>query len=560
MRHFCTYFDSRYLVRGLAMYRSLARHCPDFRLYVLCLNDICYDALARAALPHVVPIRLPDLERFDPALAAVRARRGRVAYYFTLTPALPQFILAAEPDIELITYIDSDLLFFDSPEPLYSELGDQSILIIGHRFSERNAYRVQYGRYNVGWVTWRNDRQGRACLNAYRERCLEWCYSFMENGRFADQCYLDAWPECFSRLVEARHRGCNVAPWNIDSFPIVLRDGQVFVDEDPLVFYHFHALKSTTALDLSSTGLEDYVPDLVGLDLELILGAIYLPYLVALRSAAADVAALGLEELGEVEAAVQLPPWRDSFAWVHQVSEVQVWNRPPAIDPHRALACRADAFAQVARDGARGTRIDPGGRLLDPDSVRELILDRVFHDAADGGALDILDWGGARDGLPALAMARKRRRAQPLRYRILDAPIPPTDLEAGYPDLERVRSLADALRAPPRVILAGQRVSECGDWFSILTLLQASGADWIVLDVRTTTDHTGLQARRRLSGSASVRPIWIHKRQELAQAFAQLGLTVADEYVWSDSVFVLGCVESIDHRTIVLRRAGSHRS
>ncbi|MCJ2133388.1 hypothetical protein MKK69_04810 [Methylobacterium sp. J-026] len=560
MRYFCTYFDARYLSRGLAMYRSLARHCPAFRLYVLCLNDTCYDALNRAALPHLVPIRLPDLEQFDPALAAVRARRRRVEYYFTLTPSLPLFILAADPEIDLITYIDADILFFSTPEPIYSELGDQSILIIGHRFSERNAHRAQYGRYNVGWVTWRNDRQGRACLDTYRERCLEWCYAFLENGRFADQRYLDAWPETFSRLVEARHRGCNVAPWNIDTDRLMLRDGQVFVDDDRLIFYHFHALKSTTELDLSGMGIDEYVPNLAGLDRTVIFGSIYLPYLLALADARAEIETLGFAEPETVEAAVQVPLWRDSFAWSHQVSEAPAWNRLPEIDPHRALACRADARAEAERDAGAARRVDPGGRLLDADAVRELILDRVFRDAVDGGPLDVLDWGGARAGLPALSLARRRRGTRTLRYRLLDAPVPAEDLAEAYPGLEIVRSLADALREPPRVILAGARVSECADWPAILALLRGSGVAWIVLDVHTTTDHDGLQARRRVCGSASVRPIWVHKRRELAEAFGRLGLAVADEYVWSDSVYIQGCVESIDHRTIVLRREGSDRA
>lgn len=85
MRHYCTYFDSHYLLRGLVLYRSLLEHGGDFQLYVLCLDDTCYDALGRLGLDRLQLIRLPDLEAYDGELAVARARRSQVEYYFTLT-------------------------------------------------------------------------------------------------------------------------------------------------------------------------------------------------------------------------------------------------------------------------------------------------------------------------------------------------------------------------------------------------------------------------------------------------------------------------------------------
>ena len=41
-RDYCTYFDHRYLARGLALFRSLERHAGDFRLFV---QKLGYQAL-----------------------------------------------------------------------------------------------------------------------------------------------------------------------------------------------------------------------------------------------------------------------------------------------------------------------------------------------------------------------------------------------------------------------------------------------------------------------------------------------------------------------------------
>ncbi len=61
-RYFCTYFDRNYLPRGLALYRSLQRHCPDFQLWVLCMDRICYEVLTTLGLPGVHAIALDDYE------------------------------------------------------------------------------------------------------------------------------------------------------------------------------------------------------------------------------------------------------------------------------------------------------------------------------------------------------------------------------------------------------------------------------------------------------------------------------------------------------------------
>ena len=46
MNRYCTYFDQRYLDRGLAMMRSLRAVDPDCQVTVLCLTASCEEAVA----------------------------------------------------------------------------------------------------------------------------------------------------------------------------------------------------------------------------------------------------------------------------------------------------------------------------------------------------------------------------------------------------------------------------------------------------------------------------------------------------------------------------------
>ena len=243
MRHYCTYFDRHYLVRGLALYQSLKRHDGPFTLWVLCFDDWSYDVLTRLAEPDLRPIALADFERDDAALLAVKPTRSKVEYYFTCSPSLPLYVLNAHPEIELLTYLDADLFFYADPTPIFDEMGGGSILIGEHRYPPDLRYMEVHGVYNVGLLAFRNDERARACLQWWRERCLEWCYDRPEDGKYADQKYLDDWPERFPGTVVLQHPGAGLAPWNWKNYALTVTQGRVTVDGLPLLFFHFHGLK-----------------------------------------------------------------------------------------------------------------------------------------------------------------------------------------------------------------------------------------------------------------------------------------------------------------------------
>jgi hypothetical protein len=247
VHHFCTYFDHRYLPQGLALCESLRRHAADFRLWVLCLNDACHEALEKLAIAEIRAIKLEEFEKGDEALYAAKENRSIIEYYFTCTSSLPLYIFRTQPDVDIVTYIDADLFFFSDPTHLFNELAENSIGIISHRFSAALRHMEEYGIFNVGWVTFRHDERALTCLRWWRERCLEWCYDRKEPGRFADQKYLDDWPRRFNGVTVLKQKGANVAPWNLSNYSYEEKEGSVLVDGQPLIFFHFHHLKRRTA-------------------------------------------------------------------------------------------------------------------------------------------------------------------------------------------------------------------------------------------------------------------------------------------------------------------------
>jgi hypothetical protein len=277
--YFCTYFDHRYLSRGLALYYSLKKHCSSFKLFILCLSQECYEILKqRKELENVLLLQLNEIENGDEELLKAKQNRSLIEYYFTITPSFILYILNNFNEVDFLTYLDADLYFFSDPEPIFEEIGNSSIVITPHRFPPRLKHFEKYGVYNVSWLSFRKDENGLKCLRWYRERCNEWCYDRVEDDKFADQKYLEKFELLFEKVHVIQHKGANVAPWNIENYKLTIMDSKIYVDNQPLVFYHFHGLRKFTSF-LYDSGFAAYGSKFT----RIIRNNIYLPYVRELK-------------------------------------------------------------------------------------------------------------------------------------------------------------------------------------------------------------------------------------------------------------------------------------
>ncbi len=239
---FCTLFDKNYLYKGLALHRSLKVHCREFTLWILCMDQLTYDTLGQMNLECARLIPLADFE--DDVLRRIRQERTAAEYCWTCTAPLILYVLQQEPQAPHVAYLDADLFFYRDPEPLYDELGEGSILIIPHRYAPAYQDRESTsGIYNVSMVIFRRDPVAEECLQWWKAQCLLACTLDPEAGQCGDQKYLDDWPSRFRNVVVLRHKGGGMAPWNISNYRLSHDNGRVRVDEDELIFYHFHSFQ-----------------------------------------------------------------------------------------------------------------------------------------------------------------------------------------------------------------------------------------------------------------------------------------------------------------------------
>jgi hypothetical protein len=271
---------------------SLKTQGVEFRLWVLCLTDECKVILDALNYPEIKSYSLHEIEKDLPELQNAKKNRSIPEYYFTLSPFWPDWILKNHSELPSITYLDADLEFFASPGCLFDESGNSSIGIIEHRFHHTFNISKRYGRFNVGWVYFRRDRNASLCLAKWKAQCLEWCKDYPEDGKFADQKYLDSWPEDFQNVYVYSNPGANLGPWNLNTHEIKYPREVLLSDNRRVIFYHFHMIKALDEKHVS-TSLEIYrVP--VELRRKLI-DWLYLPHISRLLEKEAFLAGKGFE-------------------------------------------------------------------------------------------------------------------------------------------------------------------------------------------------------------------------------------------------------------------------
>jgi hypothetical protein len=282
---YCVYFDHRYAAPGLAMIRSLRIHGGSGTVWIFCLSVEAEAIVAKFNVPDVRVVALNQLEQHFLTLAAARYDRSTIEYYFTLTPHVIQYVFDHAQEARRVAYLDSDLYFFGPADQVWQACGDAPVAIIPHNFHKGAEHLAKYGRYNVGWVSFARSEQGMSCLDFWASSCRDWCRDTPDAGRFADQGYLDSFHRFAPDLAVIRHKGCNTGPWNVGRYDFRVVDGRVWVDKDPLIFFHFTGFKKDLAGRwfnshwLYRTGTTAVVRD-----------HIYRPYLSALLAARAFVA------------------------------------------------------------------------------------------------------------------------------------------------------------------------------------------------------------------------------------------------------------------------------
>jgi|SRR5580658_1380678 putative methyltransferase (TIGR04325 family) len=517
MKHaYCAYCDENYLPRVLLMLRSLRSFDAETPVLVLPLSGLCEIVLRDFAPPGVVILPHRRLEAEFPELSRLKRERTAIEYIFTVKPFLLLYAFA-EIAAESLTYVDGDLYFYGDPRGVLASIGTASIALTPHRFAPDREADIRYGQFNAGWVTIRRNAEGLACLRRWADDCASWCHDRVDNGRFGDQGYLDAWPGRYPSLAIIDHKGVNLALWNVDNHILDERGGAVTVDGEGLIAYHFHGIRLQPDRSFAI-----WYPHRSGGAGSVLRRRLYNPYLARLIDLRIDLHAR-FPALAEAERPLRyiepdVTP-KSASAWRHCGEE---WS-PAGLDMRcdDAVSRNLVAALAIARHG---------------DADDAALATALVAGAGSRRRIRVLDWGGGV-GIARTAAA-KAAPGLALDWHVVDTR---SRCEHGAAIQPQVRFLTDAESLGKQrfdLVHAGGSIGADPDWRGTLARLRRFCSRALLLDhVAVSESEPSFVAEYHDASwpEGTVFTSWILNEAELWAALAAAGFTL--EQRWAPDRF-----------------------
>ena len=312
---YCTVLNAAFVPRALTLQRSVAVHTPEAVVAFFCLDEAAV-GLLRALAPASAWIVPPQAFETG-ALLAVKPTLKLNEYCWTCKPFALRHALDRDSGIDWAVWLDADMFSFADLDAPLRAAPDANVALTPHGFtSDFAAYEPEVGRYNAGYVAFRNSGPGRAALEWWTQRCLERCSATPVDGTYADQKYLNALPELFPQVASLSPRSMNAAPWNIAGKPVRQDADGPTVAGEPLRLYHYQAMRVMRgwAFDLyaSRTRLSAQVRQII-----------YRPYATALHAALREVSRCAGDRLfgvdGEFAGPGSLMRTAKHLAWARNI-------------------------------------------------------------------------------------------------------------------------------------------------------------------------------------------------------------------------------------------------
>src|SRR6056300_352750 len=282
MVNLCTISDGNFLIKGLSLYESLLSTSSNFTLHYL-LTDDSYESVKKYENEKLKFYSNKDVCENDVTLNELKETKYDY-FCWSLSSYFSKWLL--DKNIyESITYIDSDILFYQDIKLVHDTIGDKDIGLFRHRMFPLGIYRPE-GLFNVGVVYFKNSKIGKEALNWWADAVVNQKYPGMSSC--GDQKYLEFFMYAYPDKVQIDGDIAHGAPWHWQLYNLgdFYSNGHIQWENKKqlMVFSHFSQFKTDFKQDtyIASTNHHCYTP-LGEYENNLILKGIHQDYFETLK-------------------------------------------------------------------------------------------------------------------------------------------------------------------------------------------------------------------------------------------------------------------------------------
>lgn len=241
MKNLCTLSDSNFFIKGMALFESLISKNKNIILHYLLIDENAYEKSLKIKHPQIKFYKVEDLIAKDQQLLNLKNQNYKY-FCWSLASYFSNFLLTEEKDS--ITYIDSDIYFYEDINYIFKEINDKDIGLFRHRMFDLQ-YNYTEGLFNVGVVYFKNSDFGKKALKWWSDSVLYQKYP--ELSTCGDQKYLDFFYINYKNHLFIDGNIGHGAPWQWQVYDFsdyevnknIIWNGQ----KQKLIFSHFSQFK-----------------------------------------------------------------------------------------------------------------------------------------------------------------------------------------------------------------------------------------------------------------------------------------------------------------------------
>lgn len=244
-----------YLGQAITLGKSIRKTNPDYKFVVGLVDRIENRSEMLAGL---------DFEFIEMEKVGVTDFEGMCKRYTivelntAVKPYFAEYLMNKYPECNNFSYMDPDMKVFTALTPLEEQLSKNNIVLTPHMTSSPTIPKnvseygvLKVGIFNLGFIGMSRTDETLRFLKWWQDKLLHECIYDRQKNINVDQGWVTLAPCYFDGVLSWRHKGTNVAYWNIHDRPITKNEsGKYFSGDDPLLFFHFSGYKPSSKNEL----------------------------------------------------------------------------------------------------------------------------------------------------------------------------------------------------------------------------------------------------------------------------------------------------------------------